>query len=115
MGGSFDKDLLNYVSILNNRVASFEFSNRASTRQYVTNQDTLEDREKFRLKQSFIDLNSRLIKAQFQARACDSRWKNLIKDCIRYEVHSQYLHYVYIHTVFTASCRLLTILVYSQE
>jgi hypothetical protein len=86
MGGNFEKDLLNYVSILNTRVANFEFSSRSTTRKYAPNSDTLENREKFRERTAFIELNSRLIRAQLQARACETRWRNLITNAQRYEV-----------------------------
>jgi hypothetical protein len=73
-----DKSLAEYVDVLQDKVAKFQFTARSFTRKYVV---TSSSSTQLDTKAGLVNLHARLIQAQIRAGACDRRWKVLMKRC----------------------------------
>jgi hypothetical protein len=76
-----------YVELLQKSVANFNFAGRSNSRQYVS-PTTVDQNVDLDSKKGLVVLHAKLKQAQIKARACDRRWRILVKKCQRAEVRS---------------------------
>jgi hypothetical protein len=76
-----------YAEMLQQSIADFAFLDRSVSKSYV-NPDSRDPVSNPGLdtKNSLVELNARLKQAHIRARACDRRWKHLIRQCEAAEV-----------------------------
>ena len=78
-----------YAEMLQQSIADFAFLDRSVSKSYVQPRDPASN-PGLDTKNSLVELNARLKQAHIRARACDRRWKHLIRQCEAAEVTVAY-------------------------